>query len=188
MQHWMSDRRRWFSLTAAISLLALMWIWLSAVPAAATSNGRIPNPRQGFLAPAIELNSLEGSEMTLASLRGRVVVVNYWASWCPPCRAEMPALEQTYQAQRDQGLEILAINATNQDSAEAAREFVAERGLSFPILLDVDGRVGARYQIRALPSTYFIDRDGIIRKVIIGGPMSEATLRSTVQQLLQEGK
>lgn len=172
---------------ALVAVLGVAWIAYSAVPAAATTQGRIPSPRQGFLAPSLTLDQLDGDERSLESLRGQVVVINFWASWCPPCRAEMPALERTYQAHREEGLEILAVNATNQDTMSAIQGFVSQRGLSFPILLDRDGSVGARYQVRALPSTYFVDRQGVIQKVIIGGPMSEATLRTTVQELLREG-
>ncbi|MDX1600852.1 MAG: TlpA disulfide reductase family protein, partial [Anaerolineales bacterium] len=86
------------------------------------------------------------------------------------------------------GLEILAVNTTYQDQLGAARSFVAERGLSFPILLDRTGETANRYRMRALPTTFFVDREGVIRKVIVGGPMSEATLRSTVDSLLAEGE
>lgn len=187
MMTWMRQPRRWLSITATMALLGGLWIWLSAVPAAATTGGQIPSPREGFLAPNFELERLQGDPITLQQLRGQVVIVNFWASWCPPCRAEMPALEQTYRAHREQGLEILAVNSTHQDSIGAARTFVQEHGLGFPILLDQTGLVGNLYQTRALPTTFFIDRDGVIRKVIIGGPMSETTLRTTVQSLLGEG-
>ncbi|MFP3853066.1 MAG: TlpA disulfide reductase family protein [Anaerolineales bacterium] len=183
---WIANPRRWWSVTLLVALLGAGWIFWRAVPAAETTGGKIPSPRQGFLAPAISLEQLEGGELDLASLRGKVVIVNYWATWCPPCRAEMPALERTYQAHKSEGLEILAVNATNQDSIMAVEQFVSEYGLSFPILLDEDGSVGARYQTRALPSTYFIDKQGVIQKVIIGGPMSETTLRTTVKNLLEE--
>ena len=184
---WLVNPRRWFAVTLLVAVLGSAWIFWRAVPAAETTGGRIPSPREGFQAPAISLERLDGGVQDLASLRGKVVIVNYWATWCPPCRAEMPALERTYQAHKDEGLEILAVNATNQDSITAVEQFVLEYGLTFPVLLDDDGSVGARYQTRALPSTYFIDRQGVIQKVIIGGPMSETTLRTTVKRLLEEG-
>ena len=186
MLKWLTDTRRWLSLMLLVVSLSVGWIAVSAVPAAATTAGRIPSPREGFLAPDLSLDRLEGDAMDLESLRGQVVVVNFWATWCPPCRAEMPALERTYQAHQDEGLEILAVNATHQDNLSSIRPFIRERNLTFPILLDRDGSAGAAYQVRALPSTYFIDREGVIQHVIIGGPMSETTLRSTVQGLLQE--
>jgi peroxiredoxin len=98
----------------------------------------------------------------------------------------MPAIEAVYQANKDKGLEVLAVNTTYQDGEAQAAAFVREFGLSFPIPLDRSGDVSRLYLLRALPSTFFVDRQGVIRKVIIGGPMSEATLESTVQGLLQE--
>lgn len=165
---------------------SVFWIWLSFVPASATTGGLIPSPREGFLAPDFTLDTLDGSQITLSDLRGKVVVVNLWASWCPPCRAEMPAIENVYQANKEQGLEVLAVNSTFQDNEANAADFVKEMGLNFPILLDRDGGVSNRYQLRALPTTYFIDRQGIIRSVVPGGPMSESLIESKVVDLLAE--
>jgi thiol-disulfide isomerase/thioredoxin len=132
------------------------------------------------------LSTLAGSPATLSNYRGRVVVVNMWASWCGPCRAEMPALQAVYAEQQARGLEVLAVNSAYQDSPDDARAFVQELDLSFPILLDQDGAVSRRYLVRALPSTFFIDRQGVIRAVIFGGPLSAATIQSKVEDLLQE--
>lgn len=187
MMDLLQDRPRWLGLMAGVAVLGALWIWVSAVPAAATTGGRAPAPRQGFAAPALRAESLAGDTVELSGLRGQVVVINFWASWCPPCRAEMPALERAYQAEKARGLEILAVNTTYQDQLAAAQTFVVEHGLSFPILLDRTGELANRYQMRALPTTFFVDREGTIRKVIIGGPMDETTLRSTVDDLLAEG-
>lgn len=182
---WVSDRRRWLALTLSVVLAGLTWTWLSAVPASATTGGLTPSPREGFAAPDFELELLQGGQLRLSGLRGKAVIVNLWASWCPPCRAEMPTLERVYQANRDRGLEILAVNTTFQDSEAGAAEFVREFGLTFPILLDRTGEVSRTYLLRALPTTFFIDREGIIRTVILGGPMSETTLQTTVEELLE---
>jgi peroxiredoxin len=171
----------------AVAGLGVAWIWTSAVPPAATTGGVIPSPREGFAAPAFTLERLGGEQISLAELRGKVVVINLWASWCPPCRAEMPAIQRLYAANRGRGLEVLAINTTYQDSQAAAESFVREYGLTFPVLLDRTGEVSRLYHLRALPSTYFVDREGVIRQVIIGGPMSAATLETAVQDLLEEG-
>ena len=124
--------------------------------------------------------------MTLSEQQGNVVIINLWASWCPPCRAEMPALEEVYLENRERGLEVMAVNTTFQDQESAAASFVQEFGLTFPILMDRSGDVSRQYLLRAMPSTCFVDREGVIRKVIIGGPMSEATLQTAVEELLQE--
>lgn len=176
----------WWALTAAVLVLGTLWAWASRVPAAEAGLGRVASPREGFPAPPFALEALDGTSVALADLRGRVVVVNLWASWCGPCRAEMPALQRLYAAQRAEGLEVLAVNSTVQDSEAAAREFARSFGLTFPVLLDRAGEVSDRYRLRALPSTFFIGRDGVIRAVIVGGPLSEAVLRAQVADLLAE--
>jgi thiol-disulfide isomerase/thioredoxin len=131
---------------------------------------------------------LDGGEITLSELRGHPVILNLWASWCPPCRAEMPALQRVYEANRERGLEILAVNMTSQDSQSSAKNFVDQNGLTFTIPLDRLGLVSNIYQSRALPSTFFVDRQGVIQKVVIGGPMSEVLIESVVEMLLSEGE
>jgi thiol-disulfide isomerase/thioredoxin len=132
------------------------------------------------------LEQLGGGEVALSELRGEVVVINFWASWCPPCRAEMPALQQVYESTRALGVKVLAVNTTYQDSEGDAIAFAEGLGLTFPILFERTGEVGRRYQLRAMPSTFFVDHEGVIQKVIIGGPMSEATIQTAIEELLQE--
>ena len=183
----LQDRRRWIGLTITLVVLGVFWIFLSRVPVSATTDGAPPpSPREGFSAPDFTLELLGGGQVTLSELRGKVVLVNLWASWCPPCRAEMPAIEQVYRSYKDLGLVVLGVNTTNQDSESAAASFVQEMGLSFPIPLDRSGAVSASYNLRGLPSCYFIDRQGIIRSVIVGGPMSETLIQSKVEELLKE--
>jgi cytochrome c biogenesis protein CcmG/thiol:disulfide interchange protein DsbE len=181
----MNRRSQWFSIMAVALVMGSAWVWLSALPSSATTGGLIPSPREGFLAPDFTLQAMNGETITLSELRGNVVVVNLWASWCPPCRAEMPAMQEVYESNRERGLEILAVNTTYQDREVEARAFVDELGLSFPILLERTGEMARGYQLRAMPSTFFIDREGVIRKVILGGPMSEATLQTAIEELLE---
>jgi thiol-disulfide isomerase/thioredoxin len=163
------------------------WTLLSRLPpAAANAAELIATPREGFSAPDFTLELLGGGDITLSALRGKPVVVNLWASWCPPCRAEMPAIQKVYQDYQGLGLVVLGVNTTNQDNEADAAAFVQEYGLTFPIPLDRDGSVSARYELRGLPTTFFIDRKGIIRSVVVGGPMSEAVIRSKVEDLLKE--
>lgn len=160
------------------------WIILSANPTNAAT-GNTSAPQAGFSAPDFTLKTPTGETYTLSELRGQAVLVNLWATWCPPCRAEMPAIEKMYQEYKDQGFIVLAINMTYQDDPFAVVPFAREFKLTFPILLEETGDVAALYLLRSLPSSYFINRAGIIQEVVIGGPMSEALLRTRIEQILQ---
>jgi thiol-disulfide isomerase/thioredoxin len=177
------DPRHWNALLLALLLLGAGWTWASRAPAAL---GRLPSPQEGFPAPDFTVRTLSGAPLSLSSDRGSVVVVNFWASWCGPCRGEMPVIERVYRDDHSHGLAVIAVNTTFQNSERDARAFAQELGLTFPIVLDPDGSVSRTYLLRALPSTYIVDRHGIIRTVILGGPMTQALLRSRVEPLLQE--
>lgn len=182
----LQNSRRWMAVMSLVALLGVLWIGQSATPAAATTGGRTPSPREGFPAPDFTLPTLDGGEVTLSDLRGQVVVINLWTSWCPPCREEMPAIEQIYRQYGEQGLVVLGVNSTFQDDERAAGAFVQELGLTFPIALDRSGAVSRRYQLQALPTTFFVDHQGIIRSVVLGGPMSPAVIESNIVELLSE--
>jgi cytochrome c biogenesis protein CcmG, thiol:disulfide interchange protein DsbE len=161
------------------------WILISADRSGTSTAGKIPAPQAGFLAPDFALQTTEGKTIKLSELRGQPVLVNLWATWCPPCRAEMKTLETVYNDYKDQGLIILAVNMTSQDQPEAILPFVQERSLTYPILLDAHGEVASAYQMKSLPSSFFINRDGTIHEVVIGGPMAEATLRTRIEEILK---
>ncbi|MBN2046490.1 MAG: redoxin domain-containing protein [Anaerolineaceae bacterium] len=186
MEKWMKHPTTWNRLLLIVFILGSVWILLTRQTASADVNDTAISPKEGFLAPDFTLETLDGQTITLTKLRGQPVIVNFWATWCPPCQQEMPAIERVYQAYHSDGLEILAVNTTFQDSAADAAAFRDQIGLSFPILLDRAGSASADYQMQGLPSTYFIGRDGIIKAVVVGGPMSEALVRANVQQLLEE--
>lgn len=164
--------------------LGLLWIYLSADKDASTS-GIAAAPQQGFPAPDFELLNTSGEMVKLSELRGQAVLVNLWATWCPPCRAEMQSIEKVYNEYKDQGFVVLAVNMTYQDSRDEIAPFVTKQGLTFPILLDETGDMANAYQLRSLPSSYFIGRDGIIKEVVIGGPMAEALLRTRIEAILK---
>ena len=178
--------KNWMALIAL--LLGLGWIWFSRAPEGSTTSGLIPAPQAGFLAPGFTLESLGGRQIALDDLRGQVVLVNVWATWCPPCRAEMPAMQQVYEEYREQGFEILAVNATNQDTLANLDPFIAEYGLTFPILLDPSGDVTRLYRVLSLPTSFFVGRDGVISEIVVGGPMDEALLRARIEKLLTEAE
>ena len=168
-----------------ILIAGLAWVYLSADKTGASSSGTVAAPQQGFLAPDFTLTTTAGETIRLSDLHGQAVLINLWATWCPPCRAEMPAIEKVYNEYKDQGFVVLAIDMTYQDDASAVPSFVLEHGLTFPILLDQTGEIARAYQLRSLPSSFFITRDGIIHEVVIGGPMAEALLRTRVEKILK---
>jgi peroxiredoxin len=123
-------------------------------------------PVKGALAPDFELTDLEGNQIRLSDLRGSPLLINFWATWCGPCRIEMPAIEARYQRYKDQGFRVLAVDFD--EPADIVAEFRDELGLSFDILLDPGAKVQQLYRVRGYPSSYFVDRDGFITIVHIG--------------------
>ncbi len=172
-------------LSILILLLGAGWIWVSAADSEEISSDEIAAPQAGFLAPDFQLETLEGETVSLSDFKGQVVLINLWASWCPPCRAEMPAMQSAYGRYREQGLAILAVNLINQDTLQDVTAFSKEHNLTFPILLDNQGQVARDYQAHLLPTSYFVDRRGVIRYKVIGA-MSEALLRTRLEALLEE--
>ncbi len=182
----MKNSQQRFVLYLGILIAGLFWIGYSADPNELNQMIEQTAPQAGFKAPDFELTTIEGKTIKLSALRGQPVLLNIWASWCAPCRAEMPAIEQAYQRYKDQGLMVLAVNSTVQDKLKDINTFLEEIHLTFPILLDEDGKVTSAYQITGLPTTFFIDRNGIVQEVVIGGPMSETSLIARIEKLLQE--
>lgn len=180
------DRSGLILLLFVLLVLAVLGLGLIDTLFSRTLLSFIPAPREGASAPDFTLPSLDESPITLSDLRGQVVIVNLWTSWCPPCRVEMPALNEVYQTYKDEGLIVLAINSTIQDSKAAAEEFAVEYQLDFPILFDSDGKVSRAYQLQSLPTTFFIDRRGVIQAIAPGGPMSLSYIESKISPLLRD--
>lgn len=135
-------------------------------------------------APAFELETLDGAPVSLADLRGKVVVVNFWATWCPPCRVEMPGFQRVYTDRREDGLVIVGVSL-DQGGEGPVREFVRERGITFPIAM-ADANVAQAFGgVRTLPTSFLIDREGRIRQEVTG-IFAEPTLRMAVGHLLNE--
>jgi peroxiredoxin len=121
----------------------------------------------GEPAPNFQLLDMQGRLVALSDLRGKVVMVNFWATWCGPCRVEMPAMEALYQTFSRKDFEILAVS-TDAQGMTVTRPFQQENRLTFPILHDADYRVGLIYGARSLPMTFMVDRQGVIRHQIFG--------------------
>ena len=137
----------------------------------------------GQPAPNFVAATLDGQEMTLQAYRGRPVIINFWATWCEPCRREMPAFQAVYESYKDVGLMILAVSQDVQSATEAVRAYVTTMGLPFPPLLDPDGVVATQYSIIVLPSTVFVSPDGTIAAMHIG-PMTHTQMERYVVAIL----
>jgi thiol-disulfide isomerase/thioredoxin len=133
----------------------------------AFSRAGLPLLREKQPVTDFSLKLVDGRTITLGALKGRVVFLNFWATWCPPCREEMPSMEILYRRFRDQGLELIAVDIMEGDKAVSA--FLSDNNLSFPAALDSNGRVSNRYGIQAIPATFIIDRDGKIILYTVGG-------------------
>jgi len=177
-------RQNWTLFSILVLVASAGWITFSTSGAEGTTAGKIPVPHEGFLAPDFELLDASGQSIRLSDLRGQPVLLNVWASWCAPCKAEMPAMQTVYEMYSPAGFTILAVNATIHDDRDSVLAFAGSHGLTFPILFDLDGGASQQYRVRAMPTSFFIDREGIIRRTVFGGPMSEAQLRTEIEQLL----
>jgi cytochrome c biogenesis protein CcmG/thiol:disulfide interchange protein DsbE len=141
-------------------------------------------PEVGYKAPSFELTGLDNKAYSLKSLEGQPVVINFWASWCSPCRQEAPEFVQLYDEYQEK-LEIYAINLTQNDRYGDVVDFVDEFQFVFPVLLDDKGEVANKYGIQAIPTTYFVNREGIIIDKIIGLADKE-TLKWKFRKLVTE--
>ncbi len=149
----------------------------ASVKAASTSTDVPVRAQKGFRAPDFTLLNLEGGEVNLCDFRGRPVLINFWATWCPPCRAELPAIQEAYQ--NSDNLVVLGLNF--QESPQDVKSLVAFEGLTFPVLLDEGGSVALKYRARGLPTSFFVDPQGIITAVHIG-PMTKDQIANYVAQ------
>lgn len=127
-------------------------------------------PLVGGPAPDFQLEQLKGPSSKISDYRGKVILLNFWAIWCTPCKKEMPEIQAAYEALKDEGFVVLALNFG--EKAEKAEKLVKEMGLSFPILLDRDVEVAERYRVVSLPVSFFIDTKGIIKEQVFGGSLT----------------
>ena len=169
-----------------IGLAAFLLLQGPTNPEEAQTVSRSVTPVEvNYPAPELSLQNVNGETESLIGYRDQVVLVNNWATWCPPCKAEMPAIEKVYNEYKEQGFIVLAVDQTYQDDPFDIMPFIEDYELTFPVLLDETGDIGRVYQVRSLPSSYFIDRYGFISDVVIGGPMSESLLRIRVEEALK---
>lgn len=170
----------WLAVIAGI--VAVGWIavdYLAPSVSAVTTSG--PNGAVGQAAPVFDLRDDDGRAVSLDRYRGSIVVMNLWASWCPPCRAEMPDLQRLTEAYGSRGVAVVGVNEG--ESAERAREFAGSLGIRFPIWVDASQRYGRVYSALGLPTTVILDRRGVVRRGF-DGPLTFDEMRSAVTPFL----
>lgn len=145
------------------------------------SQDQASRPEVGEVVPDFALTTLDGKEGKLSDLRGKAVMINFWASWCEPCRTEMPAMQEAYEKYKDQGFEIVAVNIA--ETEVTANSFARQYGLTFPIWMDKDREVTRLYKIGPIPSSLFVDPNG---KIVYRyeGPVNVSQLDSIIQPML----
>ena len=155
-----------------------------AQPAPATPSGPTATPAAapvtGAPAPDFTLRSLTGQPVTLLALRGQVVLINFWATWCIPCQAEMPAIQHAYDAHKGSGFTVLAVNLN--EPAKDVQDYVTRLGVNFPVLLDAGDAISSLYRVRGYPTSFFIDRGGTVAIEQVG-MMSDTQLADHLAQL-----
>lgn len=140
-------------------------------------NDDVTGIAQGEKAPNFTVKTMDGKEVKLSDYEGKKVFLNFWATWCPPCKAEMPHMQSFYDGEPE-NVEILAINL--EESNAKVSEFVDQYGLTFPILMDEDGTVAGTYEVYTIPTTYVLNEDGTVHQKIIG-PMDEPTMNDLIK-------
>lgn len=167
------------------------------LPAALASDSLSVKAEPGSLAPDFLLESVDGDETRLTDFRGHPVVLNFWATWCRPCRLEMPLLVDASQRYANDGLVVIGLNL--QEGKSLIEPFAEDYGIEFPLLMDRDGEVGDRYRLLGLPTTFFIDADGVIQSVFTGpleeevddqqvqGAIGTSELDERISQIIPEG-
>ena len=169
---------RWAIPAAVVPVLVLLAYGFKTNPR------EIPSPLLDRPATAFTVTTFAGSPLSLESLRGKVVMLNFWASWCrPACYEEAPALERTWREYKDKGVVVVGIDI--QDRDEAARAFLAEFGHSFPNAPDPAGRIAVDYGVYGVPETFFIDRKGRVRFKQVGA-LTDELARQRLDTLLKE--
>ncbi|WP_018933458.1 redoxin domain-containing protein [Gracilibacillus lacisalsi] len=156
--------KKW--IISAVLLAMVVWAVIDMVTDNKVTEADNIGLEVGNIAPDFELETLDGETVKLSDYRGEPVMLNFWATWCPPCRSEMPDMQRFYQ---DTDMNILAINLTDTEAnVEDVGQFIEEYDLTFTIPLDQGNIVGDRYQIRPIPTTYMLDSNGIIQFNVFG--------------------
>lgn len=141
-------------------------------------------PAEGRPAPDFTLPNLQGNSTSLQDYRGKIVLLNFWATWCEPCTKEMPAMQQAYEKLHNKGLVVVAVNEL--EDVDKVRQHIEDHGHTFPVLLDTDNSVANKYGVYGLPVTVFIDPNGTVREYVKGGTLTEEKIYSVVKRIQEE--
>lgn len=171
------------ALTVILLGRALLTPALPAPSARSQSATPLPAaPEVGHYAPDVPLVDLSGNHVLLSSLRGKIVVLNFWYVACEPCRFEMPLFERVYHANRDRGVVVVGVNVT--DEPQTISPFLTQLGIDYPILRDLGQRAAIIYRVTSTPTTYFIDRQGVVRGKYVGALTDSATIDGYLTSML----
>lgn len=178
-----------FSLLAIILLLTAVVAGCAPAPEVCpafnqeTEQGSNPGVSEGDIARDFQVVDLDGNTVNLRDFRGKVIFLNFWATWCPHCKGEMPSMEKIYQDYRDRGFVVLAVSC--REDPEKVKEVVKEMGVSFPVFADPQGAASLAYRVKGVPVTFLIDSQGIIREIILGSRnWSDFSHRQKIESLL----
>ncbi len=163
---------------AVLGALAVIGVGLLHPGTASTGLG------VGNVAPDFTLTSLDGKQVSLSQFRGKPVILNFWYSTCPGCLAEIPGMQRFYSAQQAAGKDFVILGVNSVDDAQTAQQFAQQYGLSYSLALDNNQHIATLYNLTATPTSYFIDRQGMIRSVVVG-PVDETTLQQDVTEISQ---
>lgn len=180
----LGSRRLWVAVTVLLFLVGLALTQAPLLARLTRGSPLSPVPRIGSRMLNFALPTATGDSIATTQFAGQVLVINFWATWCQPCRAEMPTLQSIYDKYRERGLALLGVNYG--EGSDTVVSYVREIGVSFPIVLDRDMTVGQLYRVQGLPTTIFVDRQGTVRDMVLGGPMSAAYIESKILPLLDE--
>ena len=175
----------WSIILIVTALLGVAWISNSRVDTEHDNaqEGIAEAPIPGYAAPDFTLSTTLGKSVSLSDFRGKPVVLNFWATWCPPCRAEIPHFQDSSVKYGDSAI-ILGIDQG--EPQQIVADFTSSFGVTYPVLLDTDSAVNREYSVRALPTTIFVDADGVVREVY-SGIVNRAVLEDRIEKLLAEG-
>ncbi len=172
------------AIALAALLVSVLLLPLAAVAAERASKGTAPDI--GYSAPNFELTNLAGTDVEFASYQGKVILLNFWATWCGPCRIELPAVQALADDYRGRGFQVVTV-AGDSAGVKKVKPFMEEMALTLPTLIDADGNVADMYRVRGLPMTFLIDKNGVIVNILLGYfDWNDKQYRDLVDTLLAE--